>query len=101
MTMIQARPRHGLAVAGFVCGLIGVLAGFTFVGWFLALPLGVLGIVFGVLARGWGLATAGLVLGIVAVVLSVIGLIVLVLLVSSTTPSTVYPTDVPSIELGT
>ena len=68
-----------MATAGFVCGLIGALAGLIPFLFFVWIPLGILGIVFGAIgrgtagrlpgAKGQGLATAGIVLGIIALVL--------------------------------
>ena len=66
---------NGFAVAGFVCGLVGLLAG--------GIILGALGIIFSAVAlkrirefrggsRGKGLAIAGLVLGIVAFAASIV-----------------------------
>jgi hypothetical protein len=72
-------PGNGMATAGFVCGLIGALAGLVPILFFIWLPLGILGIVFGAIGRGnasslpdrkgAGLAVAGIILGIVALVL--------------------------------
>jgi hypothetical protein len=69
---------NGMAVAGLVLGIIGlVLCWFPFVGWLLAL----LGIIFGGLGmgkanklegRGKGMAIAGLALGIVALLLGLV-----------------------------
>ena len=76
-TAPTAEPGNGSAVAGFVCGLIGLITSLFL--WFLVIPgiLDILGIVFGIRgrrhaaqgARQGGLATAGLVLGIVGLVL--------------------------------
>lgn len=70
---------NGLAVAGLVLGILGVLFGFIpFVGVFMAILLGALGAIFGAvgLSRskqpyrgGRGMAIAGLVLGIIAIIL--------------------------------
>jgi hypothetical protein len=68
---VPPQPTNGLGVAGFVCGLIGVLVALWAPG--LGLILGVLGIVFGAVGCGarrvvhTGLATAGLILGIIGV----------------------------------
>jgi Na+/proline symporter len=42
---------NGLAVAGFVCALVGAFAGLIPIMFWLALPLGVLGVVFGIIGR--------------------------------------------------
>lgn len=78
-TVGYSAPSNGMATAGFVCGLVGALAGLLPVLFFLWIPLGILGIVFGAIGRGnaarlpggngGGLATAGIVLGIIALIL--------------------------------
>lgn len=65
----EAQKMDGLAVAGFICSLVGIfIAGII---------LGILGIIFSIIAlnrlkttgkRGKGLAIAGLVLGVVAII---------------------------------
>lgn len=59
---VAAGPENGLAVAGFVCSLVGIFIGI----------ISLLGLVFSAIALGRpgrrGLATAGLVLGIIGVV---------------------------------
>lgn len=64
--------QNGMAVAGFILGLVGLL---TACYWKLAVPCAILGLVFSILAlvhiadnpqRGKGLAVAGLVLSILA-----------------------------------
>ncbi|MGH9187586.1 MAG: DUF4190 domain-containing protein [Acidimicrobiales bacterium] len=70
----------GLAVAAFVCGLVGALFGLMPLLFFVAFPLGVLGLIFGIVARRRGksgMAVAGVVLGSLAVVLAVVGVAVL------------------------
>ncbi|MCC6320574.1 MAG: hypothetical protein IT438_03960 [Phycisphaerales bacterium] len=61
-TRVAAGPENGLAVAGFVCSLVGIFIGI----------ISLLGLVFSAIALGRpgrrGLATAGLVLGIIGVV---------------------------------
>lgn len=73
----QPEGVDGLSVAGFVCGLVGLL---TFCIPLLGGGLGVMGIVFGSIGinrkRGGGLAVAGLCLGIVACLLSFIAFLV-------------------------
>ena len=81
---VVLRRGNGLAVAGFVCSLIGAPVGLIPLLSWIAFPLGILGVVFG--GIGWrranreperggkGLAIAGLVLGILAVILAVIGM---------------------------
>ncbi len=70
------QPGNGLAVAGLVCGIIGlVLCWVPVLGWILAL----LGIIFGAIgnskakngAKGKGMALAGLILGVIGLVLGV------------------------------
>jgi hypothetical protein len=68
---------NGLAVAGFVCALIGAFAGLIPLLFWLAIPLGLLGLVFGIVGRRRakrepavgrrGMASWGIALGIVAV----------------------------------
>jgi Na+/proline symporter len=68
---------NGLAVAGFICALVGAFAGLIPLMFWLAIPLGVLGLVFGIIGRKRakrepavgrrGMATWGIALGIVAV----------------------------------
>jgi len=84
---VAQTPDNGLAVAGFVCGIVGVVFGLIPWTFFLAWILGVLGIVFGAIGRRRStkvpaagkrsMATAGLVLGIVAIGLGIVGVIVL------------------------
>ena len=71
----------GLAVAGLVLSIVGLVLGF-FAGWFsiIALPVSIVGLVLAVMGgkklkavgAPAGIATAGLVLGIIAVVFSAI-----------------------------
>ena len=71
----------GLAVAGLVLSIVGLVLGF-FGGWFsiIALPVSIVGLVLAVMGgkklkavgAPAGIATAGLVLGIIAVVFSAI-----------------------------
>ena len=71
----------GLAVAGLVLSIVGLVLGF-FRGWFsiIALPVSIVGLVLAVMGgkklkavgAPAGIATAGLVLGIIAVVFSAI-----------------------------
>ena len=76
----------GLAIAAFVCGLLGVVAGLSIIGFFIALPLGVCGVVFGLIVRSRvrqgasprnGLATAGTVLGAIGVGLGLLGVAII------------------------
>ncbi|MER6391413.1 DUF4190 domain-containing protein [Streptomyces sp. NPDC001523] len=71
-------PGNGLAITGFVLGLLSVLACPTMVG---PIALGIAGIVFGALGRGkanrgeagnGGLALAGVILGSVGIVIGVL-----------------------------
>jgi Na+/proline symporter len=74
---------NGLAVAGFICALVGAFAGLIPLMFWLAIPLGVLGLVFGIIGRKRakrepavgrrGMATWGIALGIVAVGLGIWG----------------------------
>ncbi|MET9497036.1 DUF4190 domain-containing protein [Streptomyces sp. NPDC006552] len=65
---------NGLAIAGLVCGIVGLF--------FLSFVLGPLAIIFGALAlrqkaaSGGGMAKAGLILGIIDVVLFIVMMIV-------------------------
>jgi len=78
---------NGLAVAGMVLGIIGVLFGLIPLTFFFAWILGVLAVVFGAIGRGRakrepmrggkGMATSGLVLGIVALLLGVLGVVII------------------------
>jgi hypothetical protein len=84
--VIVVQQGNGLGVAGFVCGLVGALAGLIPLLFFIAFPLGTLGVAFGFI--GWrravhdplrgskGLALAGLILGVVALGLAVVGIVI-------------------------
>lgn len=68
-------PGSGLAVAGMVCGIVGVVfAVIPVCGMFVAVPLGLCATIMGALGRKShthrGQGTAGLVLGIITLVLS-------------------------------
>lgn len=84
ITMETKQVGNGMAVAGFVCALVGAVLGLVPLFFLVALPLGILGIVFGFLGRRKakngathkGLATTAVVLGLVAVLLSVAGVMV-------------------------
>jgi uncharacterized protein DUF4190 len=75
---------NGLAIAGMVCGILGlVLFWFPYLG----IVLGILGLVFGVLGRnravqlggvGQGMALAGIVTGGVAVVVGILWIIFII-----------------------
>ncbi|PUB32258.1 hypothetical protein C8K30_101783 [Promicromonospora sp. AC04] len=71
--------RNGLAVAGFVLALVGILFAFIPIVNVVAIPLGALGLVFGVIgivkARSRGV---GMGLAVTAVVLSVLSVVVFV-----------------------
>jgi hypothetical protein len=79
----QPVPANGLAVAGFVCGIVGAVLFWTVWG---GIILGILGVIFGAVglskanggAPNKGLAMAGLILGAVAVVGSLLFTIALV-----------------------
>jgi hypothetical protein len=78
--------RSGLAVAGFVCGLVGLV--FCWVPVF-GLALAILGVVFGVLGRRHGLGIAGLVLGIIG---AIVGVIITIAVFSAASDSSSVPT---------
>ncbi|HWO69165.1 MAG TPA: DUF4190 domain-containing protein [Actinomycetota bacterium] len=67
--VVQAQPANGMAVAGLVLGILGVLIPF----------LGILGLIFGAVglskanqgASGKGMAIAGVVLGIVGTLVTI------------------------------
>lgn len=77
---------NGLAVAGLVCGIIGVLVGLIPIFFIGAWILGVLGLVFGLIARSRAnddpeigrktMATWAAILGVVAVGLGVVGVVI-------------------------
>ena len=76
---------NGLAVGGFVTGLLSTLVGWLFTP--IGIVLGILGIVLSVRSRkqtpGSGLATAGLVLGVIGTALCVVLLIVGIAIVNN------------------
>jgi hypothetical protein len=61
------QPINGLAIAGFVCGIIGIVTSWIFVG----LPFSITGLVLSAMgmrsARGKEMAIAGLVLSILGI----------------------------------
>ncbi|HEX2015767.1 MAG TPA: DUF4190 domain-containing protein [Solirubrobacteraceae bacterium] len=67
----------GIAIAGFVCGLLGLLLSWCV---FLGIPLSIIGIVLSITGRnrarergvGTGMATAGLVCGVIGLVLALL-----------------------------
>lgn len=75
---------NGLAIAGMVCGILGlVLFWFPYLG----IVLGILGLVFGVLGRnratqlggvGQGMALAGIVTGAVAVLVGILWIVFII-----------------------
>lgn len=69
-------PHYGLAIAGFVCALVGVIFGLIPLTCIFAMILGVIGIIFGALGRGHGLGKAALIIGIVAVILGIVGAVI-------------------------
>jgi Na+/proline symporter len=85
--VVIERKGNGLAVAGFVCGLIGAIFGLIPLLFWIAFPLGVLGLVFGGIAwhrarrdaerGGKGLAIAAVILGLLALVLAIIGIVII------------------------
>lgn len=78
------RAGNGMAVAGFVCAIIGVFAGLIPILFWLALSLGLLGLIFGIIGRRRakarpelgkkGMATWAIGLGVVAIGLGTWGL---------------------------
>jgi hypothetical protein len=80
-----ARPaskpgQPGIGIAGFVCGLVGLILSLTVICWFIGLPLAIIGTVLGVLGirqanesgAPKGLSMAGMICGIVGIVAGVI-----------------------------
>ena len=82
----QQQGNPGIAVAGFVCALIGLLV--SWVGW--TIVLCVIGLVLSIMGRRQaiergaptGLATAGIVMGIIGTVIAVIIIVFVIILVS-------------------
>jgi hypothetical protein len=78
--VVVVQSGNGLGVAGFVCGLLAVIAGITFA-FVLTAPLGLLSVIFGWIgwrrarrdpARGGkGLSVAGIILGFIGLALTV------------------------------
>lgn len=70
-------PKGGLATAGFILSLCGVIVGWCPLSWWLGMLLGLLGVIFG--GCGWrhGLGKAGVILGVVALVFSSFGIVLL------------------------
>ncbi len=73
----MAPQTNGLAVAGMVCGILGLVLFWTVWG---GIILGILGLVFGIIGRGRatalggsgaGMAMAGIITGAIAIVLSI------------------------------
>tara|TARA_Y100000996_G_C22499465_1_gene633798 strand:- start:437 stop:775 length:339 start_codon:yes stop_codon:yes gene_type:complete len=80
---IEKLPQ-GQAVAGMVCGIVGLL--FSFCLWFIGFPLTMVGVILSAMALkkckegtggGKGMAIAGLVTGIIGLVLSIIYIILI------------------------
>jgi hypothetical protein len=82
----QQQGNPGIAVAGFVCALVGLLV--SWVGW--TIVLCVIGLVLSIMGRRQavergaptGLATAGIVLGIIGTVIAIIIIVFVIILVS-------------------
>ncbi len=80
---VPQQQGNGLAIAGMVLGIIG-LVGLCV--WWIGLPCAIVGLILSVLGKkkakitgtGGGMATAGIVLSIIALALAVIGIILLV-----------------------
>lgn len=77
---VQSKPgQPGIGIAGFVCGLVGLILSLTVICWFIGLPLAIIGIVLSALGvrqaneKGApkGLSMAGLILGIFGLVAGV------------------------------
>jgi hypothetical protein len=74
----------GLAIAGFVCGLVGLILSASVICFFIGGPVAVIGIVLSAIGRKQadergakgGLATAGLVCGIIGTLIALVILIV-------------------------
>ncbi len=81
LVMYQPREqKNGLAVAGFICGIVGVLTSWLLFGalfCILGIILSAVGMRRSVARGGKGLAIAGLVLSIIGVVVTVTILIVI------------------------
>jgi len=75
-------PGKGMAITGFVMGIVSVLLLCTFYGSFIDLIVGGLGITFSLMGRksttSRGLAIAGLVMSIIAVVISVVFVLIII-----------------------
>ena len=82
----QQQGNPGIAIAGFVCALVGLLV--SWVGW--TIVLCVVGLVLSIMGRRQaiergaptGLATAGIVMGIIGTVIAVIIIVFVIILVS-------------------
>jgi hypothetical protein len=65
------QPKNGLAIAGFVCGIIGVFTTWVLIG----LPFSIVGLVLSLVgmrrSEGKGMAITGLVLSMIGVVIAV------------------------------
>lgn len=72
----QRAKYHGLAIAGFVCSLVGCIFGLIPLTFVFAFILAALGITFSAIGRKHGLGKAGLVLGIIAAVLGIVGAVI-------------------------
>jgi hypothetical protein len=84
-----AKPGHpGIGIAGFICGLVGLILSITIVCWFIGLPLAIVGAVLGALGvrqaneKGApkGLSMAGMICGIVGVVTGVVITVLVIVL---------------------
>jgi hypothetical protein len=82
----QQQGNPGIAVAGFVCSLVGLLV--SWLGW--SIVLCVIGLVLSIMGRRQaiergaptGLATAGIVMGIIGTVIAVIIIVFVIILVN-------------------
>ena len=78
----------GIGIAGFVCGLVGLILSLTVVCWFIGLPLAIIGTVLGALGvrqanekgASKGLSMAGMICGIIGIVAGVAITVLVILL---------------------
>jgi len=77
-TTVTSQPQNGMAIAGFVCGIIGIFAGWIVVG----LPFSIIGLVLSAVgmrsSERKGMAIAGLVLSMIGIVIAILILFVII-----------------------